>query len=130
MTHAQVTQEVPWLVGMTVFGSLSECSKGRVTIVQQTQPTVMDYGAVWQHSGRGFSTNSQIRLRLLSQWTAFGRPGPPGVAAVAPVEEVQENGIVLVHLRLLKEDPVVEGLKTKKSVELKSAKVQPQYHES
>ena len=73
--------------------------------------------------------NSQIRprcLRLLSQWTVFGHPGPPGVAAVAPVEEVQENGIVLVHLRLLKEDPVVEGLKTKKSVELKDAQVKMQ----
>ena len=40
--------------------------------------------------------------------------------------EVQEKGIVLVHLRLLKEDPVVEGLKKKKSVELKDAQVKMQ----
>jgi len=53
-----VTREVPWPFGVTVFGSLSECSRGRVTIVGLTQPTVMGNGAVWRSSGRGFSTKS------------------------------------------------------------------------
>ena len=42
------------------------------------------------------------------------------------MEEVQETEIVLVHPRLLMEDPAVEGLKTKKSVELKDAQVKMQ----
>ena len=63
---------------------------------------------------------------VLSQWTAFGHSGPPGVAAVGLVEEALEKGIVHVHLQLLMEHLVVEELKAKKSVELKDAQVKIQ----